>query len=33
VLPDVLHYDRDQPTHYPIGRVVTDDVYDVRMTF
>jgi hypothetical protein len=33
VLPDVLHYDRDQPAHYPNGRVVTDDVYDMRMAF
>jgi len=33
VLPDVLHYDRDQPAHYPNGRVLTDDVYDVRMAF
>jgi hypothetical protein len=33
VLPDVLHYDRNQPAHYPNGRVVTDDVYDTRMAF
>lgn len=33
VLPDVLHYDRDQPAHYPNGRVMTDDVYDMRMAF
>jgi hypothetical protein len=33
VLPDLLHYDRNQPAHYPNGRVVTDDVYDVRMAF
>jgi hypothetical protein len=33
VLPDVLHYDRNQPAHYPNGRVVTDDVYDIRMAF
>jgi hypothetical protein len=33
VLPDVLHYDRDQPAHYPNGRAVTDDVYDTRMAF
>ena len=33
VLPDVLHYDRNQPAHYPNGRVVTDDVYDMRMAF
>jgi hypothetical protein len=33
VLPDLLHYDRDQPAHYPNGRVVTDDVYDMRMAF
>jgi hypothetical protein len=33
VLPDVLHYDRDRPAHYPNGRVLTDDVYDMRMAF
>jgi hypothetical protein len=33
VLPDLLHYDRDQPAHYPNGRVLTDDVYDMRMAF
>jgi hypothetical protein len=33
VLPDVLHYDRSRPAHYPNGRAVTDDVYDVRMAF
>ena len=33
VLPDMLHYDRNRPAHYPNGRVVTDDVYDVRMAF
>jgi hypothetical protein len=33
VLPDVLHYDRDRPAHYPNGRSITDDVYDVRMAF
>jgi Domain of unknown function (DUF4331) len=33
VLPDLLHYDRNQPAHYPNGRVLTDDVYDVRMAF
>jgi Domain of unknown function (DUF4331) len=33
VLPDLLHYDRNQPAHYPNGRVVTDDVYDLRMAF
>jgi uncharacterized protein DUF4331 len=33
VLPDVLHYDRTRPAHYPNGRVLTDDVYDVRMAF
>ena len=33
VLPDVLKYDRNQPAHYPNGRAVTDDVYDVRMAF
>jgi hypothetical protein len=33
VLPDILRYDRNGPAHYPNGRVVTDDVYDVRMAF
>ena len=33
VLPDILHYDRNRPAHYPNGRVVRDDVYDVRMAF
>jgi hypothetical protein len=33
VLPDLLHYDRTQPAHYPNGRAVTDDVYDTRMAF
>jgi hypothetical protein len=30
VLADVLHYDRDRPAHYANGRVMTDDVYDMR---
>jgi hypothetical protein len=33
VLPDVMHYDRNRPAHYPNGRVLTDDVYDLRMAF
>jgi Domain of unknown function (DUF4331) len=33
VLPDVMHFDRTRPAHYPNGRVLTDDVYDIRMTF
>jgi hypothetical protein len=33
VLPDILHYDRNGPAHYPNGRVLTDDVYDTRMAF
>jgi hypothetical protein len=33
VLPDVLHYDRNRPAHYPNGRVLTDDVFDMRMAF
>jgi hypothetical protein len=33
VLPDVMHYDRNRPAHYPNGRVLTDDVYDMRMAF
>ena len=33
VLPDVMHYDRNRPAHYPNGRVLTDDIYDIRMQF
>jgi Domain of unknown function (DUF4331) len=33
VLPDVMHYNRTRPAHYPNGRVLTDDVYDMRMAF
>ena len=33
VLPDILHYDRNRPAHYPNGRALTDDVYDTRMAF
>jgi hypothetical protein len=33
VLPDVMHYDRTRPAHYPNGRVLTYDVYDIRMAF
>jgi hypothetical protein len=33
VLPDVLHCDRRQPAHYPNGRALTNDVYDMRMAF
>jgi hypothetical protein len=33
VLPDVMHYDRGKPAHYPNGRSLTDDVYDMRMSF
>jgi Domain of unknown function (DUF4331) len=33
VLPDVMHYNRERPAHYPNGRVPTDDVYDIRMAF
>jgi hypothetical protein len=33
VLPDVMHYNRERPAHYPNGRVLTDDVYDIRMQF
>jgi hypothetical protein len=33
VLPDVMHYNRERPAHYPNGRVLTDDVYDIRMAF
>jgi hypothetical protein len=33
LLPDVLHYDRTRPAHYPNGRVMTDDVFSARMIF
>jgi hypothetical protein len=33
LLPDVLHYDRGLPAHYPNGRVMTDDVFSARMAF
>jgi hypothetical protein len=33
VLPDVMHYNRSRPAHYPNGRVLNDDVYDMRMAF
>jgi uncharacterized protein DUF4331 len=33
VLPDVMHYNRTRPAHYPNGRVLTDDIYDIRMQF
>jgi hypothetical protein len=33
VLPDVMHYNRGRAAHYPNGRVLTDDVYDIRMQF
>ena len=33
LLPDILHYDRTKPAHYPNGRVMTDDVFSTRMTF
>ena len=33
VLPDVMHYNSNRPAHYPNGRVLTDDVYDMRMAF
>jgi hypothetical protein len=33
VLPDVMHYNRTRAAHYPNGRVLTDDVYDMRMQF
>jgi hypothetical protein len=32
-LPDILHYDRDEPAHYPNGRVLTDDVYTYRFAW
>jgi hypothetical protein len=33
LLPDILHYDRTMPAHYPNGRVPTDDVFSARMLF
>ena len=33
VLPDILHYDRNQPATYPNGRVPTDDVYSLRFAW
>jgi hypothetical protein len=33
LLPDILHYDRTKPAHYPNGRVMTDDVFSMRMAF
>jgi hypothetical protein len=33
LLPDILHYDRTGPAHYPNGRVMTDDVFSARMIF
>jgi len=33
LLPDILHYDRTMPAHYPNGRVMTDDVFSTRMAF
>jgi hypothetical protein len=33
LLPDILHYDRMLPAHYPNGRAMTDDVFSARMIF
>jgi len=33
LLPDILHYDRTKPAHYPNGRALTDDVFSTRMIF
>jgi hypothetical protein len=33
LLPDILHYDRTRPAHYPNGRALTDDVFSARMIF
>ena len=33
VLPDILHYDRGKPAHYPNGRTTTDDVFSARLIF
>jgi hypothetical protein len=32
-LPDVMHYNRRRLAHWPNGRVLTDDIYDMRMQF
>jgi hypothetical protein len=33
VLPDILHYNREQPASYPNGRDLTDDVYSDRFAW
>lgn len=33
VFPDILRYDRSMPAAYPNGRTLTDDVFDVRLSF
>jgi hypothetical protein len=33
LLPDILHFDRTLPAHYPNGRALTDDVFSARMAF
>ena len=33
VLPDILRYDRSKPAGYPNGRVLTDDVFSMRMAW
>jgi hypothetical protein len=33
VLPDILRYDRSQPTAYPNGRALTDDVFSDRFAW
>jgi len=33
LLPDILHYDRTRPAHYPNGRTPTDDVFSARLIF
>jgi hypothetical protein len=33
VLPDILHYNREQPASYPNGRDLTDDVYSNRFAW
>jgi hypothetical protein len=33
VLPDILRYDRTQPTAYPNGRAITDDAFSARFAW
>ena len=33
MLPDILCYNRAQPTAYPNGRALTDDVFSARLAW